>query len=165
LQNWYAVYTKPRSEEHVASLLSLAGIETLSPKMAQKKFFGMRISETVEALFPCYIFASFDPYCGVRIVKYTRGVRYIVGGHAPVPLPEEIIETIRRRMSDGVIRVEPEPLKPGDEVVINAGPLKGFYGIFARYTRPSERALILLRAINSKLELECWQVSRGVQAH
>jgi len=164
LKNWYAVFTKPRSEDNVANLLSLAGIETLSPKIAQKKFFGMRIAETVEALFPCYIFAQLDPYCGFRMVKYTRGVRYIVGGHDPAPVSDEIIETIRMRMAGGVIRIEPEPLRVGDEVVINAGPLKGFYGIFARYTRASERALILLKTINSRLEIESWQISGGVPA-
>jgi transcriptional antiterminator RfaH len=159
--NWYAVFTKPRSEDHVARLLSLAGIESLSPRIAHKRFVGVRACEVIEPLFPCYMFAYFEVESMFRTVKYTRGVRYVVGRDLPVPVPRGIIEGIRARMEDGVVRIERESLTVGERVVINAGPLKGLEGIFSRYTKGSERALLLLRAINSRLEVESWQVSRA----
>ncbi|SPQ01714.1 NusG antitermination factor (fragment) [Candidatus Sulfobium mesophilum] len=82
--NWYAIYTKPKAEGSVAQLLSKAGIETLNPKISVRKYAGRKYIEAVEQLFPCYIFAFFDEGKQGHMVRYMRGVEYVVGKKNPL---------------------------------------------------------------------------------
>jgi transcriptional antiterminator RfaH len=80
----YAVYTKPKKEDSVAFLLQNRGLEVLNPKIKSRKFKRNKLTDVVEPLFPCYIFANFDKYKYVHLITYTRGVRYIVGKKSSV---------------------------------------------------------------------------------
>ncbi len=106
--NWYAIYTKPKSEGAVAQLLSNAGIETLNPKIGVRKYIRKKYIEAVEQLFPCYIFALFDEGEHSHMVRYTRGVKYIVGKETPLAVPPEIIEVIRERMVGDIVMLPSE---------------------------------------------------------
>jgi len=152
--NWYAIYTKPKAEDFAAQLLAGAGLETFNPKIRVKKYVRRKYVDVTEQLFPCYIFASFDTERHAHMIRYTRGVRYIVGKENPLPVPEEIITLIRERMKEGVVRPEIERFESGDKVLIKEGPFKDFYGIFTRNLTGKERAMILLDAIYCKLEIE-----------
>jgi len=58
--NWYALYTKSRNEDSVASRLQDIGIEVLNPKLKSKKYHRNKIGEVIEPLFPYYLFANFE---------------------------------------------------------------------------------------------------------
>ena len=159
--NWYAVYTKPRQEDRVASQLAECGIEVLNPKIRLKKYRGDRLAESVEPFFPCYLFANFDKDTNLRLVKYTKGVKYVVGKDNPVEVPEEITATIREKMQeDHVVIVRPDKLEKGDRVKIRDGAFKDFYGIFERATRGFERVVVLLEAMCYRLELSSCSLLR-----
>jgi transcription antitermination factor NusG len=84
----------------------------------------------------------------MRAVKYAHGVRGIVTfGEKPTPVDDEIIAIIETRMRDGVVRIEPT-FQPGDQVLVESGPLRGFVGIFERQMSGTERVVILLEAIS-----------------
>jgi len=152
--NWYAVYTKPRQEDHVASQLAECGIEVLNPKIRLKKYRGDRLAESVEPFFPCYLFATFDKETSLRLVKYTKGVKYVVGKENPIEVPEAITATIREKMQeDHVVILRPDKMEKGDRVKIRDGAFKDFYGIFERATRGFERVVVLLEAMCYRLEL------------
>ncbi|MDA8168383.1 MAG: hypothetical protein M0Z59_01620 [Nitrospiraceae bacterium] len=165
MEKWFALYLKPKNELIVSMRLKQAGIRTLSPLINQKRFRDFRVVESVEPLFPCYIFACFDPAAHYRLISYTRGVRYIVGRESPVPVSREIIKTIEERMVEGVITVEPERMEKGQEVIFSEGPFAGLRGIFERYTRGYERAVILLEAMGWKLETDTWPIKAGTAGH
>ncbi|MDA8087198.1 MAG: hypothetical protein M0Z75_10905 [Nitrospiraceae bacterium] len=158
MESWYALYLKPRCETPVAVRLESAGIETLNPLLKQKKLREGRVMESIEPLFPCYIFARFDPLLYYHMITYTRGVRHIVGAAVPLEVPGEIIGGIKDRMAGGLISLPPRSLEPGIRVVIKDGSFEGFYGIFERYTKGRERCLILLEALGWALETEAWMV-------
>jgi transcriptional antiterminator RfaH len=152
--NWYAIYTKPKSEDSTTRLLNKAGIETLSPRIRVLKRVRGKYVDVVEHLFPSYIFACFDHYTHSHMVKYTRGVKYIVGGEEPLAVPSEIIEVIQERMKDGIITPLPEDIKEGDRVMISEGPFKDFYGIFQRSMPGKARAMILLETLTCSLQID-----------
>jgi transcription antitermination factor NusG len=82
-------------------------------------------------------------------------VRYIVGKNNPVTVRDEIINAIKEGMEeDNIIVVKPQNFKQGDRVFIREGPFKDFYGIFEREIRGSERVMILLSALNCRIELD-----------
>jgi len=68
-------------------------------------------------------------------------------GESPAPVDQEIIDIIRAHIDENGFVKENDELKPGDKVVISAGPLRNLIGIFEREVKGSERSMILLSAI------------------
>ena len=151
---WYAIYTKPRYEDSIALQLKNAGIEILSPKIKIKKYVRGKYSDVIEPLFPGYLFARFDCERHGHMIKYTRGVKYIVGNQNPLVVPMEIIGTIQERMQDDIVTPAPEKFENGERVLVKEGPFENFYGIFKRDIQGKERAMILLEALHCKLEIK-----------
>ena len=152
--NWYAIYTKPRSEDAVAALLLGAGIETLNPCIRTRRYFRKQYQDIIEPLFPCYIFARLDHTLHGHMITYTRGVRYIVGKERPLLVPDEIIASIQDRMEDGIIGSPAEQFEKGERIIINDGPFRDFSGVFERDLPGKDRVVILLNALHGSLELD-----------
>lgn len=134
---WYAVRTKPRQEAIAQAFLTQSGIETFYPRISPSK-----------SLFPGYIFARFDADHQLRLVKYSKGVSFVVSfGDKPAPVDEFIIQSIKDRMKDGFVYLEPPEFKKGEEVEIKEGPLEGIRGIFDSRIKDSDRVVILLNMI------------------
>jgi len=144
---WYAVHTKPRRENTVTDLLLNVGLEVFSPKLKQKKYLHGTYKDIISPFFPCYIFVKFKPSMAAHMIKYTRGVRKIVGGDSPLPVADEIINLMKMHDEDGIITIKPPELKCGDSVAINDGPLTGLKGIFEKELNGQERVVLLLNAI------------------
>jgi len=153
--NWYAIYTKPKCEDSTALHLKNAGIEVLTPKIRIKKYLRGKYVHAIEPLFKNYIFASFDHERHTQVIRFTRGVKYIVGKENPVVVPVEIIRAISEHMGeDSIITPVPDPLSKGDRVLVKEGPFANFYGIFEREIPGRDRIVILLEALGSRLEIE-----------
>lgn len=153
--NWYAIYTKPTCEESTSLHLRNAGIEVLNPKIRTKKFLRGKYLRVVEPLFKNYIFAMFDNNTHNQMIRFTRGVKYIVGKDNPIVVPVEIIQAINTHMGeDSIITPVLDPLSRGDRVLIKEGPFANFYGIFEREVPGRDRIVILLEALGSRLEIE-----------
>lgn len=152
--NWYAIYTKSQSEESVSLMLRKAGLEVLSPKIRIKKYTRGKYEQVIEPLFKSYIFACFDSDTHHHMIRYTRGVKYIVGKDHPIVVPQEIVDTMRHEMEGDIITPKLENLSKGDRVVIREGPFASFYGIFQHPVPGRDRVVILLEALNSRLEVE-----------
>jgi transcriptional antiterminator RfaH len=139
--SWYAIRTKPRQEERAVENLRSWGIATLAARL--KGNDGRRDSQ----LFPGYIFARFDGLKMLHNVYFTRGVAYVVSfGGAPAPISDDVIGEIYVRMDENGVINNKTCLNPGDEVVIQSGPLRNFVGVFERESG-AERVQILLHAV------------------
>jgi transcriptional antiterminator RfaH len=105
-------------------------------------------------LFPGYIFARFDAGLMLHKICYTRGVQSVVSFNGePLPVDDEIIALIQSQVGeDGFVRIG-EDLRPGDEVMIRDGSLKGIQGIFHQSINDTGRVRILLTAINYQASL------------
>ena len=152
--DWYTIYTKPKAEDSTNRLLSNASIETLNPKIRLQKYIRGKYADVIEQLFPCYLFARFDKNSQSHMIKYTRGVRYIVGKESPIPVPHEIISAIKERMEGEILVPAKEEFEKGDRVLIKEGPFRNFYGIFEGKLSGRERAMVLLDALHVKLDIE-----------
>lgn len=158
---WYAVYTKPKKEDEVTARLQAREIEVLNPKSRFKKFRGGRLTEVVEPFFPCYVFVKCECNTCLRLVKYTKGVKYVVGKNNPITVPNFVITAIKENMQeDNVVFVKPCTLEKGVRVKIKDGAFKDFCGIFERTTKGFERVVILLDAICYRLEISACSLVR-----
>ncbi len=154
---WYCIYTKPGLEEFVTIQFNQqTGIEVFNPKIRRKRYLRGRMTVVVEKLFPCYIFARFDLSRYYRMVKYTRGVRSLVGDRVgnPYSVDENLITFLKSKMNDGFIRLDPPHFEPGEQVTITDGPLKGLMGIFQKDLLVKERVMILLNTISYQARME-----------
>ena len=142
MANWFVLNTKPKKEWQVERLFTEGGIEIYNPKYMHDK--------RIKPFFPGYEFIYFDFPSQYQLVRYTRGVKRVVGTQeGPIPIPEEIIAGIKSREINGLIEllkygVEPET---GDEIEVVEGPLKGLRGIFEKKLDDKDRVLILLNYV------------------
>jgi transcriptional antiterminator RfaH len=151
LPQWYVVHTNPKQEDRADSNLRSWGIETLLPKLKTRRVneFTGALTYLTKPLFPGYMFARFNARKQLAKISFTRGVHHVVSfGGEPTPVEDEIIAIISERIDEnGFVKIGDE-LKQGDKVVIKAGPLKDFEGIFERELNDSERISVLLTTIN-----------------
>jgi transcriptional antiterminator RfaH len=153
--NWYSIYTKPKQEDKVEESLARASIEVFNPKLRRKKLVRGKYAHVIRPFFPNYLFAKFDPDRQYHMIKYTRGVRGIVGNQgSPWPVSEDIIDIIKSRMNnEGLIVISPD-IKVGDKVEITEGPFRGFIGIFEREMKDSDRIIVLLNTIEYQARVD-----------
>jgi transcriptional antiterminator RfaH len=148
MKNWYVINTKPKKEFQVERLFTEGGIEIYNPKYMHE--------ERIKPFFPGYEFISFDFPDQYRLVKYTRGVKRVVGvREIPVPIPNEVIHEIKSREVNGLIEIDKYGEKPevGDEIEVVEGPLKGLRGVFKKELTAKERVLILLNYVTYQAQL------------
>lgn len=159
---WFLIYTKPGCEDSVSSKFFENGFEVLNPKIEERRYIRRKLQDVVSPLFPCYIFVHFDPPKDYRLIKYTRGVKSIVGTeNIPSVVPERVIDQIRARMDGGVVHIQPGSFAPGEEVSIKAGPFEGLEAVFEKELKGSERVSILLRTVNARVVVDASILKRG----
>ncbi|OIO87591.1 MAG: hypothetical protein AUK03_17725 [Anaerolineae bacterium CG2_30_64_16] len=142
MEAWYALYTKPNAEAQVARTLMVRGFKVFLPLLPTRQ------GERIKPLFPTYLFVHCDlDTVDVRNLYWVPGLRRIVRyGSRPVVVPDNAIEIIEA----GLRKIEAQGglpkhhFKPGDEVIIEEGPLAGLSGIFQGPIGPAERVRILV---------------------
>ncbi len=154
MKDWYIVYTKPRNEDVVSKKFLDIGLEVINPKFNERKCVRGRLQDVESHLFPCYIFLKFDLFKNYRLVKYTRGVKRVVGSEMPTVVPEEIIDSILDRMENGLVRINARRFDEGEEVLIKGGPFVGLNAVFEKEVSGPERVSILLKAINARVVVD-----------
>ena len=154
---WYVIHTNPRQEDRSHNNLKAWQVETLAPKIKERRVnqFTGKSTFFTKPLFSRYIFARFKVSELLQKVRFTRGVQGVVSfGNAPVPVEDEVIELIRSRIGeDGFVQTNDE-LKRGDEVVITAGPLRNFVGIFERELADTDRVMLLLKTVTYQAHIK-----------
>ena len=148
MKSWFVLNTKPKKEFHVEKIFTEAGFQIYNPRYKH--------DDRIKPFFTGYEFIFFDYPEQYQLVKYTRGVKKIVGTQlGPTPIPEEVLEALKEREVDGLIELlkygeEPEL---GDEIEVVEGPLKGLKGIFKRELSDADRVLILLNYVSYQGQL------------
>jgi transcriptional antiterminator RfaH len=148
MESWYVINTKPKKEFQVERLFQEGGIKIYNPRYRE----GLK----TKPFFPGYQFVFFDYPGQYKLVKYTRGVKRIVGNEeGPIPIEERILKEIQAREVDGFIELfkyGPAP-QVGDEIEVAEGPLKGLRGVFKKDLSDQDRVMILLDYVSYQGQL------------
>jgi transcriptional antiterminator RfaH len=140
---WYVINTKPKKESQIERLFEEGGFTVYCPKYLREKRVG--------PFFPGYAFLQFEFPAQFQMVKYTRGVKRVVGNDdGPTPILEEIVMGIKAREQDGLVVFEKYGEEPavGDEIEVVEGPFKNLKGIFRKEVGDNERVMILLNYVS-----------------
>ncbi|RLE01391.1 MAG: hypothetical protein DRI99_07405 [Candidatus Aminicenantes bacterium] len=142
MKSWFVVNTKPKKEFQVEKIFIEASIPVYNPKYCHEG--------QIKPFFPGYEFVYFDYPHQYRLIRYTRGVKRVVGNsEGPIPIEEKVIHEIKAREINGLIELNKYGQEPQleDEIEVMEGPFKGLRGIFKKELSDQERVLILLNYI------------------
>jgi transcription antitermination factor NusG len=132
-KKWYAIYTNPRAEKKVASLLSNKGFEVYLPLQTTLKQWSDRKKKVEEPLFKSYVFVHilFEKE-HLDLLNTAGVVKFVRIGKDLSPIRPEIIRAIQLSLENfDELLTSSEHLTLNQAVEVIAGPLQGYKGIIA----------------------------------
>ncbi len=149
---WYLIHCKPRQDARALENLERQAFECYRPVRQLERLCDGRKFLAQEPLFPGYLFIRLDAVnANWYPIRSTRGVHQIVRFQEyPVPVHDEIIDSIRVRLAEGSARAP--CLKPGESVRITQGPFSQLEAIFGA-ADGAERVVLLLNILQSDQRL------------
>jgi transcription elongation factor/antiterminator RfaH len=158
---WYCVRTQPKSE-HIAAahLRLLEGVEVFCPRLRLRKVTRRGPVWFVEALFPGYLFARFDPLASQNEVTHARGVSTIVRfKETPASVPDEAIAELRKHMDGTECKEIDQSIREGDSVVVAQGMFMGLTTVVTQALPARERVRVLVEFLGQCREVEVSKAS------
>lgn len=146
---WFAVQCKPRREALAETNLLKQGYRIYLPRLATQRRRDGRWVDTVEPLFPRYLFlAAGSERQSLAPVRSTPGVCGLVRfGGQPAVIPEAVVESFRARQDpDTGACARRKQFTPGARVEFRAGPFAGLEGVFDMEAS-HERVYVLLELL------------------
>lgn len=151
--NWYALYTRPRFEKMVDSLLCEKGLESYLPLQTFRRQWSDRKKKVQEPLFSCYVFVRVASQQRMHAVE-TRGVvRMVSFNGTPSRIPDDEINALKGVLEKADF-FEPAPyLAVGQMVEVIRGPFKGIRGRLTQH-RGQKRLLVGIEKIRQAIRVE-----------
>ncbi len=153
---WYILSIKPKQEQSVIKNLNIMGVESYLPLYRKKKKVKKEKTDVIVPLFPGYLFCRFDFDDHYQKIRYTRGVKKVLGNKQSLwIIDKDKVEDIKKREEDGLVimkKVE-ENFKPGMKIIVDEGDFDGWEGIFHEDLPDEKRAVILLTNVNFTTKL------------
>ncbi len=144
---WCIIQCKPKQEFSAEKNLKLLDINVYLP-VYMKKIKKNKIKiDRLSPLFSGYLFAQFNIFNSYQKVKYTKGVKNILGYNEYLwTIADEKIQDIKFRENNGIVllRKKEDAFCKGDRILIDEGDFEGWEGIFQEELPDRERALIML---------------------
>lgn len=128
-QKWLAIYTKPRWEKKVNSLLKENGVESYCPVNKVRRKWSDRMKIVEEPLFKSYVFVKVNDTDKTK-VRMTNGViNFVYWEGKPALIREKEINAIKRFLNEYEnVEVRPMEFQQHQRVVITSGPLMDHEG-------------------------------------
>lgn len=144
---WYAVYTRSRSEKKVAHELVKSGIDHYLPLYCTLRQWSDRKKKVSLPLISSYIFVHISPHQHY-VVDQTSGVVCFVNFNGkPVAIPEWQIRNLQILAESRATIEDCHEFKKGEPVKVTMGPLAGLHGVVVE-ARGQRKLVITIDALN-----------------
>ena len=147
--NWYAVQTQPNRENLAASHLERQGFEVWLPRIERIIRHARKTKRVRRPLFPGYLFINLNlETARWRAINGTVGVSHIVSfGRMPSVVDGAFMTALKATENmNGILEVDHDDLKLGQNVEILSGPMAGKIGKLLRLD-PGNRVTVLLQML------------------
>lgn len=150
---WYVVRAKPRQELRALANLQNQQIEAFMPQIKVTKLRRGKRTQTVEPMFPGYLFIELDHYqTAYYKVRSTYGVAKILTfGEQPAIVPPALIEELQNISAETTQGVSENLPTIGQRMEITEGPFKGMLGKIIELDGDS-RCVVLLEWLQSEVK-------------
>ncbi len=148
---WFIISTKPKQEFLAEQSLKQLGANVYLPLYHKKIKKNKEKIAVISPLFSGYLFAQFSVIELYHKVRYTRGVKSVLGNNEGLwTIPNEKIESIQHREDNGIVTMsrKDDSFKSGDRIMIDEGAFDGWEGIFFEDMPDNERAIIMLTSVS-----------------
>lgn len=149
--SWYIISTKPKKEFVAERNLEQMGVDVYLPLFEKKQKKNKKKIEVIVPLFPGYLFVKFEFGKFYQKVRYTRGVKTILGNKECLwVIDEKKIKDIKNREENGLVKLKltREEISPGDRIIVDEGDFDGWEGIFYEDLPDEKRAIIMLTNVS-----------------
>jgi len=128
-KKWYAVYTRPKWEKKVSSLLANRKIENYCPLNRVKRQWSDRRKIIMEPLFTSYVFVYASPVEHSLIRQSDGVINFVHWLGSPAVIRNEEITAIRDFLEEYKnVTLEKAVVSINDKVRITRGPLMDIHG-------------------------------------
>ncbi len=145
--SWFIINTKPRMEFVAEKSLRSLGVNVYLPLYQKKVKKNKEKINIISPLFSGYLFSQFSVFKFYHKIRYTRGVKSILGNNDRLwTINSEKINDIRLREDNGIVALKKkdEIFRGGDKILIDEGDFDGWEGVFYEELPDHRRAIILL---------------------
>lgn len=150
IRYWYAVYTKPRWEKKVASMLEAQGIEYYCPLNKVVKQWSDRKKTVLEPLFKSYVFVQVEEKQKWDLLKINGIVNYVHWLGKPAKIKESEIETVKKFLNEfSGVEVVDETSPIHSKVKIKHGVLMNYRGILMEVS--GNKAIVKIESMGLQL--------------
>ncbi len=152
VDDWFIISTKPKQEFLAEKSLRSLGAQTYLPLYHKSIKKGKEKKDVISPLFTGYLFAQFSVIDLYHKVRYTRGVKTVLGNQQGLwTITNQKIEDIRHREDNqGIVTLSrrEEEFLSGDRIMIDEGDFDGWEGIFYEELPDNQRAIIMLTNVS-----------------
>lgn len=126
-ENWYAAYTKPRSEKKVYELLTQYDFDSYLPLVTTIRQWSDRKKKVQLPLIPSYIFVKTEEQNLKNILPINGIIRILKHLGKPAIIRDYEIENLKILLSDtdNISFIDNINLKKGDSIIVEKGVFKG----------------------------------------
>ena len=143
---WYPVYTRSRAEKKANEELNRKGIQTYLPLKKEVKHWSDRKKIVEEPLIKSYLFAYISAREYAEVLMTNGVARFIYFSSQVASIPDQQIHDLKLLLAtDADLELIDYDIKPGESVLIKAGPFKG---IIAELVSLQNKQRIILRLQN-----------------
>jgi transcription antitermination factor NusG len=149
-KTWYAVYTRPRWEKKVASLLLEAGIENYCPINKVTRQWSDRKKVVLEPVFKGYVFVRVEEAKKWEVKNIAGVLNYVYWLGKPAHIRDEEIDLIKKFLNEfNDVQVEAKGFVVNSEVRIRQGVLMNYHGIVVEVL--GNRAVVKIDSLDLQL--------------
>ena len=153
-KEWFVLQFKPNSHHQAAKNLNRQGFETFLPLHNTTSRKSSRFINTLQPLFPGYMFVSFDrANTEWHKISNTYGVsRLITYNSILKPIPTSVVDNLTKRCDLSGKLLPIKNLKEGDLVKVLKGPFANFIASVETY-ETDQRIWILIDLMGRKTKI------------
>lgn len=149
--SWFIISTKPKQEFIAEQALKSLGAKVYLPLYFKRVKKNKEKVEVLSPLFSGYLFAQFSVIELYHKVRYTRGVKSVLGNNECLwTIHNKKIEDIKCRERNGIVtmKTREEKFRCGDRILIDEGDFDGWEGVFYEELPDHQRAIIMLTNVS-----------------
>jgi transcription antitermination factor NusG len=154
-REWFCLRAQNKREHIAAAMLNqVESIEAFCPRIRQFRKTRNGKKRFVDALFPGYLFARFNLLQQYRLIIHTHGVIHVVGHDKKRAIPDRLIEDLKADLpEEGILDAPDLSYRPGVEIELIAGSLKGLQGQVLALLPAERRVKVLLEILGREITI------------
>ena len=152
--NWYAIYTRPRSEKKVHELLIQNGFNSFLPLITTIRQWSDRKKKVQLPLISSYVFIKINERNLKNILSFNGVSRILKHLGKPAIIKDYEIENLKILLEDpdNISFISDLDLKKGDSIIVEKGPFKGLIAEFFKQ-KGKYRIIARIEALGNLIEV------------